>query len=133
MNWVAEFLTRPSWQQQLRLQVAEIKAAHESATPPPRVADPWETRLADLAGELHDDGYERVPTCVAFEHLNVRRSERASGAARRLARAMRRLGWQKARFRVAPGSYQRVRGFVRRPSDAPFERVGAKPNGAGDG
>src|SRR3954454_11593441 len=69
VNWVAEFLTRPSWQQQVRLQIAEIKAAHESATPPPRVADPWERRLADLAGELHDDGYERVATFVVFEHL----------------------------------------------------------------
>ena len=72
-----------------------------------------EAKLAELTGELHDDGYERVPTYVAFEHLGVRGSERRSGAARRLARAMRQLGWKTARFQLTPGSYQRVRGFHR--------------------
>jgi hypothetical protein len=54
-----------------------------------------------------------VPTYVAFEHLGMRGAERRSGAARRLARAMRQLGWQTTRFQLSPGSYQRVRGFQR--------------------
>jgi len=73
----------------------------------------------DLQAHPHDDGFERVPTYAAFEHLGLRRRERTSAAARRLARAMRQLGWQPTRFRVAPGSYQRVRGFQRAAHSGP--------------
>ena len=101
----------PSWQQQLRQMKADLEARHRA--PPPRVPDPWEVKLAELTGETHDDGYERVPTYVAFEHLGLHGAERHSGKARRLARVMRQLGWQPARFQLSPGSYQRVRGFQR--------------------
>jgi hypothetical protein len=77
------------------------------------VPDPWEERLKDLTGELHNDGHHRVATFVVFEHLGVRGADRRSGSARRLARAMRQLGWEPARFPLTPGSYQRVRGFQR--------------------
>jgi len=30
--------------------------------PPARVPDPWEVKLAELTGEAHDDGFERVAT-----------------------------------------------------------------------
>src|SRR5829696_6516154 len=70
-----------SWHEQLRRIKAELAASRKAAAPPARVPDPWEAKLAELTGELHDDGYERVPTYVAFEHLGVRGSERRSGAA----------------------------------------------------
>jgi hypothetical protein len=115
-----------SWQEQLRRIKADLEARHRSPLPPPRVPNSWEARLAYLRGELHADGYERVPTHGAFDRLGLRRSERTSDAARRLARAMRQLGWESARFQPTPGSYQRVRGFIRRPCPAPKKCVLAK-------
>ena len=110
-----------SWLARLRLIKDEIDARQRTPAPPPRVPDPWEARLADLNGDVDNDGYERIATYLAFDHLGLRRCERSSGTARRLARAMRQIGWQTARFRVAPGSYQRVRGFQRaiQARDAP--------------
>ena len=90
----------------------DVRAAQERAEPKPRLPDPWETRLTDLKARVND-GHERVPAFVAFDHLELRRSERHSGAARRLVRAMRHLGWERARFQLTSGSFQRVRGFQR--------------------
>jgi hypothetical protein len=59
------------------------------------------------------DGHERVPSFIVFDHVGLRRTERHSGAARRVVRAMRHLGWQRTRFQVKSGSFQRVRGFQR--------------------
>src|SRR4051812_17697397 len=98
----------PSWQEQLRKQVAAIRAAAQATAAAPRVPDPWEALLVDLKGGMRDGGFERVATCITFEHLGLTRSERTSGAARRLARAMRQLGWLTTRFQLSPGSYQRV-------------------------
>ena len=100
----------PSWQEQLRQMKAALEARHRA--PPPRVPDPWEVKLAELTGEVHDDGY-RLAAYVVFEYLGLHGAERHSGKARRLARAMRQLGWEPARFQLVPGSYQRVRGFQR--------------------
>jgi hypothetical protein len=100
----------PCWVERLAAIKAEIRAKQDK--PRPRVADPWEARLADLKA-TERDGYERVPTYIVFDHLGVRRSERHAGATRRLARAMRQLGWRRSRFRIARGSHQRVRGFER--------------------
>jgi hypothetical protein len=62
---------------------------------------------------VHADGQERIATCVAFDYLGLPRPERTSEAARRLARVMCRLGWQRSRYRLAKGPFQRVRGFQR--------------------
>ena len=101
-----------SFQQLLRQIKADVEARHQAAAPPPRTPDPWEARLADVRGEVYDAA-ERLPTHVAFDHLGLRRCAQTSGSARRLARVMRHLGWETARFRQAPGSHQRVRGFTR--------------------
>ena len=114
MTWTSDWLTTrgPSWQEKLRRVSMDVRTAQERAEPKPRLPDPWETRLSDLKGRVND-GHERVPAFVAFDHLELRRSERHSGAARRLVRAMRHLGWERTRFQVTSGSFQRVRGFQR--------------------
>jgi hypothetical protein len=101
-----------AWQTRLRLVIEQIEAARRDAAPPPRVPDPWEALLLKVQGEFHDS-FERVPTHVVFDYLGLRRSARNSGTARRLARVMRHLGWETARWRPFPGTHQRVRGFQR--------------------
>jgi hypothetical protein len=121
----------PSWQQQLRQMKADLEARHRA--PPPRVPDPWEVKLAELTGEVHRDGNERLATFLAFEYLELHGGERRSGAARRLSRAMRQLGWEPARFQLSPGSYQRVRGFVRPASHERIERASREHEGGSVG
>src|SRR5688500_14550197 len=99
----------PSWTERIRLIKEEARATYPP--PPERIVDSWEAILTTLEGEVHD-GYARIPTHVVFDHLGLRRSERNSGSARRLAKAMRALGWETSRFRPVPGTHQRVRGFV---------------------
>jgi hypothetical protein len=99
-----------SWTERLRAIKAQASASKEN--PRPRVGDPWEPIFVALKG-TEQEGFERVPTYLVFDHLGVRRSERSAGAARRLARVMGYLGWRRCRFCVGRGSHQRVRGFER--------------------
>jgi hypothetical protein len=112
MTWTSDWPSTNglSWHEKLRQ--AQARAAHQRIEPKPRLPDPWEARLTDLKGEV-SEGHERVPSFIVFNHLGLRRSERHSGAARRVVRAMRHLGWQRTRFQVGSGSFQRVRGFQR--------------------
>jgi hypothetical protein len=105
-----------SWVERLHHVREEVLAAHKAAEPPPRKPDPWELQLAEIQGELHE-GLERVSTEAVFDSLNIKRSKRNSAAARRLAAAMRHLGWERARWR--PGDTpQKVRGFSRPAPEA---------------
>ena len=112
MNDLSDHTAGLSFVGLLRHLKAEVRAARAREAAPPRIPDPWEARLADLQGEVRDE-VEYIASHAVFDRLEVRRRERTSGAARRLARVMRQLGWQSARFQFAPGSYQRVRGFQR--------------------
>jgi hypothetical protein len=114
MTWTSDWPSTngPSWHEKLRSIAADTRTAHQRVEPKPRPADPWEARLTDLKGEV-SDGHERVPSFIVFDHLGLRQTERHSGAARRVVRAMRHLGWQRTRFQVKSGSFQRVRGFQR--------------------
>jgi hypothetical protein len=103
--------SQPSWTEMLRQVREEVLAAQKAAEPTPRRPDPWEIPLAGIHGEIYGD-QERLSTEAAFSHLNVKRSKRNSAAARRLARAMRHLGWDRARWRPT-GTGQKIRGFVR--------------------
>lgn len=105
------FAQRPSWLQLVHEIRADVQARHPSSSS--SQPDPWQAHLTALQGQVHKDGIERVATSVAFDHLGLPRPERTSAAARRLARVMRRLGWERSRYRVARGSFQRVRGFQR--------------------
>jgi hypothetical protein len=114
VTWTSRWLHDKGlcWEERLRQSALEARTAQERAEPKPDRADPWEARLADLKGEVND-AHERVPSFVVFDHLGLGRSERHSGAARRVVRAMRHLGWQRARFQVRSGCFQRVPGFQR--------------------
>src|SRR3954466_8841981 len=96
----------PSFQTRLRLIREQLQAASRSSTRSPPPIDDWEPRLAYLNGELHENGSERISTYQVFDYLGLRRSDRTSGAARRVARVMRRLGWRATRFAPVRGSFQ---------------------------
>jgi hypothetical protein len=76
-----------SWLEKLDAEKARI------ATP----VDPWRLRLERVRGKIGDDGIERVSTQTLFDHLEVLQRSRGPGACRRLARAMRDLGWTAVR------------------------------------
>ena len=83
MTWASDWLQDKglSWQEKLHKIAVDARAAQERTERKPRLPDPWEARLADLKGEVND-GHERVPAFVVFDHLGLRRSERHSGTAR---------------------------------------------------
>src|SRR3954447_21082337 len=100
-----------AWIDRVRNIAAQAEAQRDRQTAT-RTIDPWEVELAPLAGEPCG-ATERVTTQAAFDHLGLRRKDRDPGAARRLSRAMRQLGWENTRWRPQAGTYQRLRGFVR--------------------
>ena len=79
MTWASDWLQDKglSWQEKLRKIAVDARAAQERTERKPRLPDPWEARLADLKGEVND-GHERMPAFVVFDHLGLRRSERHS-------------------------------------------------------
>jgi hypothetical protein len=87
----------------------------EIAKPRAARADPWSQALRGVRGVVGDDGIERVPTQRLFDLLEVRQRARTAGAARRLAKVMRDLGWTAVRVRdLTRGGYkENVRGYCR--------------------
>jgi len=80
-----------------------------------RNIDPWRVRLERVRGQVGDDGIERISTQAVFDHLEVLQRSRGAGAARRLAKIMRELGWTPVRVRdLTRGGYkEQVRGYCR--------------------
>ena len=80
-------------------------------------ADPWLAPLQRVRGKIGYDGIERISTQTLFDYLEVRQPNRGAGACRRLASAMRELGWSPVRVRgLTRGAYlENVRGYCRRP------------------
>ena len=69
-------------------------------------ADPWLAPLQRVRGKIGDDGIERISTQTLFDYLEVREPNRGAGACRRLASAMRELGWSPVRVRgLTRGAY----------------------------
>ena len=77
--------------------------------------DPWHIRLEGLRGKKWDDGIERISTQTVFDILEVPHRSRGAGAARRLAKLMRDLGWSPIKARgINPGGFRdQVRGYAR--------------------
>ena len=100
-----------SWLGTLRAAKAEVIARQEKRA---ASADAWISDLVDLRGE-QDAGFERVSTNAVFDRLGVPLRQRTSASARRLAAAMRHLGWDTSRWRPA-GCSTKVRGFLRAAS-----------------
>ena len=92
--------------------VAQIRDAEARLAEP---ADPWLVRLERVRGKVGDDGIERISTQTLFDHLEVFQRSRGAGASRRLAQAMRSLGWTPVRVRdLTRGGYkEQVRGYCR--------------------
>jgi hypothetical protein len=78
-------------------------------------SDPWRLRLERARGKVGDDGVERVSTQSLFDLLEVPQRSRNAGAARRLAKIMRELGWGPIKARgLTPGGFtDQVRGYAR--------------------
>ena len=91
-----------------KLQEAKVKNAS-------RPGDPWSIRLECVRGQVGDDGTERISTQTLFDFLEVFQCSRGAGACRRLAKAMRDLGWTPVRVRdLTRGGYkEQVRGYCR--------------------
>jgi hypothetical protein len=94
--------------------LAKLREARTELEAP---ADPWVAPLQRVRGKLGDDGIERISTQTLFDYLEVRQPNRGAGACRRLASAMRELGWSPVRVRgLTRGAYlENVRGYCRRP------------------
>jgi hypothetical protein len=78
-------------------------------------SDPWRLRLEGARGKIWDDGVERISTQSLFDLLEVSQRSRNAGAARRLAKIMRELGWVPTKARgITPGGFtDQVRGYAR--------------------
>lgn len=91
---------------------AKVREAQVQMAAP---VDSWRLSLERVRGKIGDDGIERISTQTLFDHLEVLQSSRGAGACRRLARAMRDLGWTPVRVRdMTRGGYlEQVRGYCR--------------------
>jgi hypothetical protein len=78
-------------------------------------SDPWRLRLEGVRGKTWDDGVERISTQSLWNFLEVPQRARSAGAARRLAKIMRELGWSPIKARgLTPGGFtDQVRGYAR--------------------
>jgi hypothetical protein len=79
-------------------------------------SDPWRLRLEGVRGKTWDDAAERISTQSLWDFLEVPQRSRNAGAARRLAKIMRELGWTpiKARGLTPGGGFaDQVRGYAR--------------------
>jgi hypothetical protein len=88
--------------------------------------DPWRLRLERVRGKIdYHDGLERISTQTLFDILEVPQRARTAGTCRRLAAAMRQLGWSPIRLKdFARGGYlEQVRGYCRQARSEP-EPVG---------
>jgi hypothetical protein len=87
----------------------------ELAKPRRKPVDPWLAALKNVRGTVGEDGIERISTQRVFDVLELRQRTRGAGVARRLARAMRELGWTLVRVRdLTRGGYkENVRGYCR--------------------
>ncbi len=92
--------------------IEKLRQAQALAATP---VDTWRLRLERLRGQIGDDGIERITTQTLFDHLEVLQRSRGAGASRRLAKAMRDLGWTPVRVRdMTRGGYlEQVRGYCR--------------------
>jgi hypothetical protein len=97
--------------------VALLEKLRIAAIAAEQAVDPWLAPLQRVRGKLGDDGIERISTQTLFDYLEVRQPNRGAGACRRLASAMRELGWSPVRVRgLTRGAYlENVRGYCRRP------------------
>jgi hypothetical protein len=93
--------------------LGKLKAARAALETPD---DPWVTPLQRVRGKVGDDGIERISTQTLFDYLEVSQPNRGAGACRRLASAMREIGWCPVRVRgLTRGAYlENVRGYCRR-------------------
>jgi hypothetical protein len=99
-----------------RLKELRDEMRAQSAQP----SDPWRLRLERARGKIGDDGVERVSTQSLWDFLEVRQRDRNAGAARRLAKIMRELGWHPIKARgLTPGGFtDQVRGYARTKTGA---------------
>jgi hypothetical protein len=83
-------------------------------------SDPWRIRLEGVRAKKWDDGVDRVSTQSLFDLLEVPQRSRNAGAARRLAKIMRELGWSSIKARgLTPGGFtDQVRGWARTKTGA---------------
>jgi hypothetical protein len=96
--------------------IADLKKARdEMRTQSAQQTNPWRLRLERARGKIGDDGVERVSTQFLFDLLEVPQRGRNAGAARRLAKIMRELGWAPTKARgMTPGGFtDQVRGYAR--------------------
>lgn len=93
--------------------IASLKLAREHVRKTAK--DAWHLRLEGLKGKKWDDGIERISTQTVFDILEVPHRSRSAGAARRLAKLMRELGWHPIKARgLTPGGFRdQVRGYAR--------------------
>ncbi len=73
-----------------------------------------------MRSKTWDDGVERISTQSRWDFLEVPQRARSAGAARRLAKIMRELGWSPIKARgMTPGGFtEQVRGYARPKSRA---------------
>jgi hypothetical protein len=97
-----------------------IRIRDEMRTQSAQQADPWRLRLERARGKVGDDAVERVSTQALFDLLEVAQRSRNAGAARRLAKIMRELGWHPIKARgMTPGGFtDQVRGYARTKTGA---------------
>jgi hypothetical protein len=83
-------------------------------------SDPWKLRLEGVRGKTWDDGVQRISTQALWDFLEVPQRSRNAGAARRLAKIMRELGWHPIKARgLTPGGFtDQVRGYARTKTGA---------------
>jgi hypothetical protein len=96
--------------------IADLKKARdEMRAQTAEQLDPWRIRLERVRGKTWDDGVQRVSTQSLFDFLEVQQRSRNAGAARRLAKIMRELGWSPIKARgMTPGGFtDQVRGYAR--------------------
>jgi hypothetical protein len=93
--------------------LGKLKAAKAELEAP---VNPWLPRLERVRGKIGDDGIERISTQTLFDYLEIRQPNRGAGACRRLASAMRELGWSPVRVRgLTRGAYlENIRGYCRK-------------------
>ena len=89
-----------------------LKAAAQRTQEP---NDPWTAALERLSGIPSGDGLERISTQTLFDALELPKSARTPGAARRVAKIMRDLGWVTYKgIGLSPhGSRTQIRGYAR--------------------
>ena len=100
-----------------RLSFVETLARARKGLPQNEEPDGF-VRLKGLRGTAGSDGIERVTSQSVFDFLGLKLGQRTTGQARRIASAMRELGWTPIRLISLNqrGNREHVRGYARQCS-----------------